>query len=639
MSNMPETVQTIKLSPEQEAIVHHNEGEGALLAVAAAGSGKTRILTERARYLLTEKPGKFSVLCLTFTNKAAEEMQERLNDVPGIRDRAFIGTIHGFALDLLKRKRHELGYVDMPHIIERDNDRKKVLEQAFLENAVLKKHFEGRAEREKQSLLDSYIKIISEAKRNLVYIDEDTPYPKWNDERQTLYISYNKILREQNLVDFDDLLLLAWRILNENPNTANLYRKIYKYILIDEAQDLNHAQYHLIKTLCGGTHRNVFMVGDPRQSIHGYAGADKKFMLEDFIQDFGADKKEIHNNYRSSQAVIDYASRLSQNGVNNQAYYEGEANVVVCEDETAEANWIVSKIKELVALKKHEEIEGEITLDKMAVLARNRYVFSKLQELMEGDDFFNGQFFIKKGADALEMETRLMKLFDLGTRVLCNPANQVNFRQILHLLKIGNMNGASFDNGLNRLENLIKYVGEDALKGELELAIAAWKQVGCQQPRMTEALSILEKQFEKDLPNEETTLLHFDIDEYKLIWDKYLRSQSGNISLSAFRQFAAMGTNIQRPNQRGLTLATVHTVKGLEFDIVFIMGMNEGTFPDYRAKTTKEIEEEKNNAYVAFTRARRWLYVTYPMSKQNRYGQIWQQRKSRFLHGIEAIKL
>ncbi|MCF8247820.1 MAG: UvrD-helicase domain-containing protein, partial [Saprospiraceae bacterium] len=104
------TAQKIKLSPEQEAIVYHDDGEGAMLAMAAAGSGKTRILTERARYLLTEKPGKFSILCLTFTNKAAEEMQERLNDVPGISERAFIGTIHGFALEILKRRRHLLGY-------------------------------------------------------------------------------------------------------------------------------------------------------------------------------------------------------------------------------------------------------------------------------------------------------------------------------------------------------------------------------------------------------------------------------------------------------------------------------------------------------------------------------------------------
>ncbi|MCF8248227.1 MAG: ATP-dependent helicase, partial [Saprospiraceae bacterium] len=550
----------------------------------------------------------------------------------------FIGTIHGFALEILKRRRHLLGYGEMPHIIERENDRKKILEQVFLENPILRNYYDGKASKDKQAMLDNYIKIISEAKRHLTVIDEDTPYPNWKSERQILYTSYNRVLREQNLIDFDDLLLLAWRVLNENPNDAKLYRRIYQYILVDEAQDLNYAQYNLIKTLCGESHRNVFMVGDPKQSIHGYAGADKKFMLEDFIQDFGAIKKEIHQNYRSSQAVIDFAAKLSLNGVNNKAFYTGKAAVFACPDELAEANWVVSKIKELVSLRENEEIEGEITLDKMAVLARNRYVFSALQKVMDDDDFFAGQYFVKKGADALDMETRLMKLFDLGTRVLCNPANQVHFRQILHLLKIESLNraGVIADNGIDRLEMLERYVNDDnGLKHELELAIAAWKKVNCQQPQMSDALSVLEQQLKNDLPEEESALLQFDIEEYRQTWQKFIRSQSGNTSLSAFRQFAAMGFNNQRPNQHGLTLATVHMMKGLEFDIVFVMGMNEGTFPDYRAKDTKQLEEEKNNAYVAFTRARRWLYVTYPLQKQSFNGQIWRQKKSRFLNGIE----
>jgi DNA helicase-2/ATP-dependent DNA helicase PcrA len=631
------TARKIKLSPEQEAIVRHNDGEGAVLAVAAAGSGKTRILTERVRYLLTEKPGKFSVLCLTFTNKAAEEMQERLSDVPGISERAFIGTIHGFALEILRSRRHLLGYQEMPHIIERDNDRKKILEKVFLENPILRNYYDGKASKDKQEMLDKYIKIISEAKRNLAVIDEDTPYPNWKPERQILYTSYNRVLREQNLIDFDDLLLLAWRVLNENPNDSKLYRRIYQYVLIDEAQDLNYAQYHLIKTLCGESHRNVFIVGDPKQSIHGYAGADKKFMLEDFVQDFGAEKKEIYHNYRSSQAVIDFAGKLSMNGVSNSAFYEGEAAVFACADELAEAKWIVSKIKEIVSLKEHEEIEGKITLDKIAVLARNRYVFNTLQKCLEHDDFFAGQFFMKKGVEALDMETRLMKLFDLGTRVLCNPANQVHFQQILNLLKIENLHEAKAENGLSRLERLSSCVNDERTKSELELAIVAWQKVNCQQPKMTDALSILEKHLEADLPNEESTLFLYDIAEYKQTWDKFLRSQSGNVSLSAFRQFAAMGLNIQRPNQRGLTLASVHMMKGLEFDIVFVMGMSEGTFPDYRAKDTSKMEEEKNNAYVAFTRSRRWLYVTYPLQKQSLNGQIWQQRKSRFLNGITEV--
>ncbi|MEK7256315.1 MAG: ATP-dependent helicase [Bacteroidota bacterium] len=446
-------------------------------------------------------------------------------------------------------------------------------------------------------------------------------------------MSQQRRFQEQNLVDFDALLLLAWRILNENPAIANLYRRLYKFILIDEAQDLNYAQYHLVKTLCGEAHSNIFMVGDPRQSIHGYAGADKKFMLEEFVKDFGAEKLEIQQNYRSSQAVIDFATRLTLNGVNKDAYYQGIAKVHSFPDEHAEAEWIISKIKELVDLEEHEEIEGEITLEKMAILARNRDVFLPLLQKMEQDEFFNHQYFVKKSTDALEMETRLMKLFDLGSRILCNPSNQVHFHQMLLLLKIENYESKAAKSGLERLSNLIDALPQDlTLKTEFTTTLASWNKIDPQHPKMNDALDILREYLNvQALPDEEKTLLHHDLEDYQDTWKKFLQASSGNNSLTAFRQFAAMGLNIQRPNQKGLTLATVHMMKGLEFDIVFVMGMNEGTFPDYRAKDDKGMEEEKNNAYVAFTRARRWLYVTYPLQKNTLNGYVRKQIKSRFL--------
>jgi len=631
---MLSATQGIRLSPEQDAIVHHNNGEGSLLVVAAAGSGKTRILTERTRYLLTEKAGNFSVLCLTFTNKAAEEMGERLKDVPGVRDRTFIGTLHAFALEILKSRRHELGYQNMPHIIERENDRKKILEQVFLENPILKKYYTDKDTKDKLNLLDKYLSVISDAKRNLTIIDENTPdFQDWSVERLTLYTSYNRILKEQNLVDFDDLLLLSWRILNENPAIANLYRRLYKYILVDEAQDLNYAQYNFLKALCGNTHRNVFMVGDPRQSIHGYTGADKKFMLNAFPKDFDAEKCEIHQNYRSSQKVIEFATRLASNGTNNNAYYKGIAEIHSHENEEAEAAWVISKIKELVSLKEHEEIEGDITLDKMAILARNRYVFLPLLKRMEQDEFLSNNFSIKKSTEALDMETRIMKLFDLGTRILCNPANQVHFHQILSLLQIEKYQENITNNGLGRLSKLLNFLPENQyFANEFRTIYTAWEKLDPQHPKMNEAINLLKEYLEQQpLPDEEKILLNYDLEDYATTWKKFLQASSGNLSLTAFRQFAAMGSNSQRSNQKGLTLATIHMMKGLEFDIVFVMGMNEGTFPDYRAKDERQLEEEKNNAYVAFTRAKRWLFITYPLEKLTFYGNIKRQNKSRFI--------
>lgn len=613
---------TTTLSPEQENIVKWNEGEGALLAVAAAGSGKTRILTERVRYLFNFKKGNFSILCLTFTNKAAEEMQERLRDIKGIKERAFIGTIHGFGLEILKARRHELGYNEMPQIVEREADRKKILEQVFLENVILKQHYDQNLAN--TQFLDKSLSFISEAKRRL---DFYTPqYETWTHISKLLFEAYNGILREQNLIDFDDILSLAWQILNDNPAAANLYRRIYKYILVDEAQDLNFAQYNLIKTLCGETHRNILMVGDPNQSIHGYTGADKKYMNEFFVQDFEAKVEKIYKNYRSSQSIIDFAHRLFPNSRNGQqAYYQGIVEVNAFDNELIEAQFVINKIKKLLHKKLDEEIEGEISLDKMAILARNRFVLLPIQQMLDNDSFFQNKYFFKKGTEALEMESNLMKLFDLGTRILANPANQVHFIQILNLLNIENPNSLNSKKGFEKL-NALKTLCPNF--PDLDIALKAWEYLN--QNAMLKALETIEEYCNvMVISDEEKELILRDLDDYRDTWRRF-RKNSISESLSSFRQFAAMGFNNQQ-RQKGLTLATVHTVKGLEFDIVFVVGMTEGTFPDYRATSKKAIEEEKNNANVAFTRARRWLFVSYPMCKTTYWGNLKLQQKSSFL--------
>lgn len=615
---------TVTLSSEQDEIVKFNEGEGALLVVATAGSGKTRILTERVRYLFNTKKGNFSVLCLTFTNKAAEEMQERLKEVKGIRDRAFIGTIHGFGLEILKARRHELGYSEMPQIIEREADRKKVVEHVFLENEILHNFYKQQPDKEKGQLMDKYINLINETKRLL----KDTP-PQYSDGleyRKLVFEDYNRILFEQNLIDFDDIIRLAWQVLNDNPTAANLYRKMYRYILVDEAQDLNFAQYNLIKTICGDVHRNVLMVGDPNQSIHGYTGADKKYMKEDFVRDFKAKEKEIYKNYRSSQSIIDFAHRLFPNSANGQqAYYKGLVEVNCFEDEHEEAKFVVDKIKELIHKRVDKEIEGEINLNKIAILARNRFVLLPIQNILNNDPFFQNKFFFKKGSEALEMESNLMKLFDLGTRILANPANQVHFRQIENLLNIENFEDNETKKGFEKL-NALKSSCPNCC--DLDIALRAWSYL--EQNEMSKALySIEEYCKESDIAEDDKELIMRDLDDYQDTWRRF-RQNATSDTLPSFRQFAAMGFNNQK-RQKGLTLATVHTVKGLEYDIVFVVGMTQGTFPDYRAKTEKAIEEEKNNANVAFTRARRWLFVSYPKRKTTYWGNIKTLEKSQFI--------
>ena len=621
------------LSKEQKDIVVYKEGKGALLVEAAPGSGKTRVLTERVRYLLSNVKGNFKILCLTFTIKAAEEMKERLSDIRKIDDRVFIGTIHSFCIEILKSRKHELGFDEMPHILEREEDRRKLLEQVFIENEIFKPFYENKPPKEQRKLISNYLDVVSEAKRNLTIIDEDTyDYSNWSNERLILFKEYNNLLRTQNFIDYDDILLLAYRILVERPNAAKLYRKIYKYILVDEAQDLNFTQYQIIKALCGDDHENILMVGDPNQAIYAFNGSGKEFMQKNFVEDFGAEKKVILKNYRSSRQVINYANGIIPNSlkVNEDAFFEGEVIVQSCEDQQAEAKWVFDKIKSLIG-SKDSEIEGLIKPDNIAVLARNRFVFIELEKELSSDTELAEKYHLKKGIDRLEPESNLMKSYDLGTRLLANSSSQIHLKQLLNLLKIPSQS-IDKSGGFNTLSSLKAELTPE-LKNEFECLLQAWQLVDADIKNFLKALDLIEESLPSfDFPDDARALTVLDITDWRESWKRYLlNSKSSNRTLANFRRFVAMGYN-QGKTEFGFPLGTVHTVKGLEFDIVFLMGMTEGTFPDYRAlNDPKKLNEEKNNAYVAVTRARRKLFISYPLKKTMPWGDIKSQKKSRFI--------
>ena len=622
--------QKINLSEEQRELVYHKEGEGSLLVVAAAGSGKTRILTERVNYLLTKKEVFFSVLCLTFTKKAAEEMKERLKNVPNIEERTFIGTIHDFALQFIISRRQALGFVEVPHIIEREQDRRKVVEQIVVENPILCNAYKNKDAKTQYTFIGELLNTISHIKKNLNQTETD------DQESFDILNEYNQILRAQNMIDYDDILLLAYQLFSRSKADARLYQRLYKYILIDEAQDLSFAQYHLLKALCGENHKNVFMVGDPNQAIHSYAEASTKYMLHDFIADFEADKKAITKNFRSSKKVIELANKIMLNGSRAEdAHYVGIAEVQAFADETQEAEWIANKIKSLIINEiNNEEIEGTISFDKIAVLARNRFVFSNLENVLKEDDFFKNKYFVKKSIEGLELETDIIKVFDLGTRIVSNSFNQLHFQEILKLLKLKDNQPINSKNNIDKLNSLLSLVSEEYTHKSfiINSLVNAWQMLQ-NEKSMFDVLKYLFDQINKNIEIEENekALILEDIKYYENTWRDFLIDTNSNTkNLVNFRQFIAIGITNNHKN-KGLTLATIHTIKGLQYDIVFVMGMNDGTFPDYRAKTEQAIREEKNVAYVAVTRAKRWVYLTYPLSKKMPWGDNKPQQKSRFI--------
>lgn len=293
----------LRLSATQQSAVNH--GDGALLVVAGPGSGKTRVLTERIRRILNEEQGHFRILALTFTNKAANEMKERLMDVENILERTFIGTIHSFCTEVLTQRGKPVGIEGLLQILSSYQERKQALLEAVMEDRFL--HYElisagGVMNQNKKC--DEWMQKITTWKSRLIDADQ-----LQDETDRRIYEAYTASLNASGSIDFDDLILLTYRLLLERPKIASFYRRLYRYICLDDAQDLNLSQYELLRALCGEDYKNVMMVGDPKQSIYVFNTADPKLMGR-FKKDFSARivNLEKNENFRSSRAIVNTAS-------------------------------------------------------------------------------------------------------------------------------------------------------------------------------------------------------------------------------------------------------------------------------------------------------------------------------------------
>ena len=613
---------SVRLTTIQRQVVAHSTG--ALLVVAGPGSGKTRVLTERVRKLLADPSQHFRILALTFTNKAANEMKERLNDVPDIAKRAFVGTLHSFCMEVLANRGKPIGVEGLPNIFESFDDRRQVLANAVRSDPRLSSALRDAGDaKEQQRRISSWLERISELKNSLLL-----PGMVDDDDERLLYEGYDAQLRASAALDYDDLLLLTYRLFAERPKVADFYRRQYKYICIDEAQDLNEAQYRLLVSLCGTEFSNVMMVGDPKQAIYVWNGADPKY-LDLFQRDFKAEKITLTENFRCAKAVVAAAQRLdSSYTVEGQLPIEGAVELMECEDQESEAQTIVAKIKSLES-QGHPDIEGDITPGRCAVLGRNRFVFGKLEEELKKQGIL---FYKKFSAASYQSESDVVEQFELALRLLANPQDR------LHLELLSKAWGA-------------QKPSEDALApGDVSDPIAFLKalatkaQKGCAQTVLS-AISALQwtgddfkflgaltkiEAYANTLAEEDRALVLQDTTEWKKHWDVYVRAEpGGSHSISSFLGQVALGTT-QQPAEEGLALLTVHSAKGMEFDVVFLMGMNEGTFPDYRANG-RALEEERRSAFVAVTRSKRLLYLSYPNTRVMPWGAVKAQQPSQYV--------
>lgn len=623
------------LSLAQEKIVKAPIGE-AMQVLASAGSGKTRVLTERVRYII-DNSTRGSVVALTFTNKAADEMLERLDNGTGIRERCWISTIHSVAQRVLDSYGYTIGLPKELHIFERDQDRMEVFLHSLREQGVNIDNYlnvdDERKKRSREKIMGQYLTIFSHIKRELLNEDEVLTKYSTNPRMWNIYQDYQSALLESGGVDFDDILLYAHKILLNQDSVARIYQKKYIALFVDEAQDLNRAQYEFIKVFCGERIKNIMMVGDSNQMIYGFNGSSSDYFLKSFKRDFLPETYKLTENYRSSREVIALANKIkpnSQVGIN--AAIAGYKSFAALPDESAEAIWVCNNIEKILELKTHQDIEGGIDFSSIVVIGRNRFVFKCIEDEMKKRDL---PYFLKSSERNEQPVSLIGKIIDLALRVKINPRDWVDGRKLFSIIGLKINSDANY---VYILDDICKEIESNIIKDK-KLILSVLHSIDMLEldsPNFIKFCSELKSELKElgskaqDFTMEEDIAIGIkDIEQLNSMWVRFKRKGLGD-SILSFRNALALGQLNEDGMKKGIMLSTVHTMKGLEKDIVFLIGMCEGVFPDYRAKSAADIEEERNNVFVAVTRSRRWIFISYPEKRMMPWGDFKYHSASRF---------
>lgn len=637
------------MNPEQAKAVRTTEGP--LLIMAGAGSGKTRVLTHRIAYLIVEKqvyPSK--ILAITFTNKAAREMRERIDGLlgPGTGERMWVSTFHSMCVRILRREIDRIGYSKNFSILD-GSDQLTVIKNILKEQNLDPKQYEPR----------SLLGTISNAKNELIdakaFQEQANAFNPFEKTAGEVYAAYEKRLRKNQSLDFDDLIMVTIKLFEQMPEVLEFYQNKFQYIHVDEYQDTNHAQYKLVRMLAD-KFKNLCVVGDSDQSIYRWRGADIGNILS-FEKDYpSAEVILLEQNYRSTQRILKAANDVIKN---NASRYEKNLRtensegehiyVYKASDEKDESQFVVSKILEL------QEKENRKLTD-FAVLYRTNAQSRMIEEYLVKS---NLEYTIVGGTkfyDRKEIKDLLAYL-----RLIANNDDDLSLARIINEPK-RSIGATTFDkiatyaiqNDLSIFDALKEVDFIPGLQPRAINQAAEFRDLIAGFTQMQEFLSVtelVEEVLEKSgyramLHNEKTIESESrleNINEFLSVtesFEKHADEDEGDKSLVAFLTDLALIADIdsldkeENASNEQIVLMTMHSAKGLEFPVVFIIGMEENVFPHSRSiGDDEEMEEERRLAYVGITRAEEKLFLT---SAQYRtlYGRTSYNSPSRFINEI-----
>lgn len=617
-------MQIQELNKEQQKAVNHIDGP--MLVLAGAGSGKTKVLTNRIANLIENGISPYNILAITFTNKAAKEMKDRV--VKLIGKEAYniqISTFHSLGLKILKENYSMLGYEKNFTIIDSD-DVLTIIKKILKDKNMSKDRYNPREIKNK----------ISSAKNEMMSIDSFAKV-EFDHKVVEVYKEYQQKLKNGNSVDFDDLLILPIKLFKNYPNVLEEYQDRYKYILIDEYQDTNEAQYTFSKLL-SAKYRNIFVVGDNDQAIYAFRGANYKNILN-FEKDYPEAKTILlEENYRSTKTILNAANSViknnherkdknlwSNNATGNKIKYKEVAN------EKEETSFVGTEIKRLLS-------EG-INEEDIAVLYRTNAQSRVIEEEMLKKNIkyrVVGSFYFynRKEIKDLLCYLRLINNHkdDVSLlRVINTPRRGIGDKTIETLTEEATTRELSLYETISKGKELeFKNLIEDLTKASESLSLTELIDEILEKTGIKKELST-SKLLEDEIRLE-------NLNEFKGVTKSY-EEEYGTASLEDFLNEITLVSDMSehQDSSNRVSLMTVHSVKGLEFDYVFIVGMEEGIFPHYNAindGSNSAIEEERRLCYVAITRAKKELYITSADTRML-FGNPMRNQPSRFIDEID----
>lgn len=639
-----------ELNPRQREAVTHTEGP--LLILAGAGSGKTRVITYRIAYLIKEKRiPPFEIFAVTFTNKAADEMKRRVVELIGpTGESVFVRTFHSAAVYILRRYGDRIG-VPRAFSIYDQKDQETLVKDILLEMRLDPKKIRPA----------SLVSKISEIKDRAEIIDAGDlsrlmpAYPGLDFHE--LYREYQTRLERSGALDFNDLLIKTVLLLRHSPETLADLQRRWRYFMIDEYQDTNHAQYRICKYLSSDT-RNICVVGDDDQSIYSWRGADIRNILE-FERDFDETKVvTLEENYRSTVPILDAAWSVIRNNVNRKEKrlhaVRGDGEPVTwcrANNEYGEAEYVVSTI---LSLKKKEALANR----DFAIFYRTNAQSRVFEEMLRRE---NTPYRVVGGLkfyDRKEIKDILAYL-----RLIANPADGIALMRVINVptrgigaATIERLRDTAYTENISEWEVIARGI---AIKGKLPAGIVSFKKIiehgmasSAMVPESMKLSAMVRELIEatsyREMLEEENSIESRsrleNIEEFVNSVYEY-EARNPDAGLDRFLQEISLLTSEESPDAGGgdpsnsITLMTVHNAKGLEFPVVFLTGMEEGIFPHFNSSDTEAgIEEERRLCYVGITRAMDRIFLTSAEMRRS-YSGLSYKEPSRFINEISSVPL